>query len=188
MDIHEAVYRKAFSIDLMDESTIVGSFYMGDTYDSREYIKSRLPTDDKEVETMSASEVVKKVSYWLASDDEQMASADFNIDDDFTVEEAVYRKDSMSVALFDDEGALVEIIEDLEDKLQPIKDWLQKEKYSAIVNLYITTDYLVESGSYLFLRLDECSVDVKLAKDLNEFKDFCHYAGLSDFVHKQKIQ
>jgi hypothetical protein len=29
---------------------------------------------------------------------------------------------------------------------------------------------------------------VKLAKDLNEFKDFCHYAGLSDWdVHKQVI-
>jgi hypothetical protein len=76
----------------------------------------------------------------------------------------------------------------LENKLQSIKDWLKKEDCSAIVSLYITTDYLVESGSYLFIRISENNATVKLTEDLNEFKEFCHYSGLSDWdVHKQVI-
>jgi hypothetical protein len=47
---------------------------------------------------------------------------------------------------------------------------------------------LVESGSYLFMRLNEDHVSVKISKDLDEFRDFCHYAGLSDWdEHKQVI-
>ncbi|GHV13226.1 hypothetical protein FACS189491_07850 [Spirochaetia bacterium] len=189
MDIKEAVYRRALGIWLFDESTIAGRFLLGDTYDTRRYIKSELPANgDEDVEILSENEVVKMVSYWVVSDDEQMACADFEIDDDFTVEEAIYRNDSISVALFNDEGICVDTIDDLEDKLQLVKDWLKDEKRRAVVSLDITTDYLVESGPYLFIRLDECSADVKLAEDLNEFKEFCHYADLSDWdIHKQTV-
>ncbi|GHT69288.1 hypothetical protein FACS1894110_18460 [Spirochaetia bacterium] len=37
-----------------------------------------------------------------------------------------------------------------------------------------------ECGSYLFIRLFETGPDVRLAKSLDEFLDFCHYVNLSD--------
>ncbi|GHV80112.1 hypothetical protein AGMMS49944_19030 [Spirochaetia bacterium] len=141
MDIKEAVYRRAFSIDLYDESTNVGCFYLGDTYDTRKYIKSGAPTKGEKTEILSLNEVVDKVSHWVAADEEQMAVADFDIDDDFTVEEAVYRKDSLSVMLLDGEGTVVNTINALEDTIQIIKDWLKDACCSAMVSLYITADF-----------------------------------------------
>lgn len=43
--------------------------------------------------------------------------------------------------------------------------------------------------TYAFLRIDESEMSTKLSKDLDEFKYFCHYAGLSDWiVHKRLIE
>jgi hypothetical protein len=45
-----------------------------------------------------------------------------------------------------------------------------------------------ESGAYLFIKIADAGVEVKLAKDLEEFKDFFHYTGLPDWdVQKQDI-
>lgn len=49
MDIKEAVYRRAFCISLQEESEPVGSFYLGDTYDTREYIKDGSTAEDEKV-------------------------------------------------------------------------------------------------------------------------------------------
>ena len=39
---------------------------------------------------------------------------------------------------------------------------------------------------FLYINIFEDNIKVKVSNDLNEFKDFCHYCGLSDWESTKK--
>jgi hypothetical protein len=138
MEVKEAVYRRADSICLVKDDDTIGCFYLGKTYDTREY---RAASGAKTI--MSANEAVDKVSYWVfgINFEEQCASAEFIINEAcFSLEEAMYRMDLLQIDLLDEEGTVVKSCEDVTD-IDEVRNWLNDTK-TAVASFYLTAyDY-----------------------------------------------
>ena len=45
----------------------------------------------------------------------------------------------------------------------------------------------MKKNNYLFIRMDETGAVTQLTADLDDFKVFCHYSGLSDWTAHKKL-